>query len=72
MHKVTITHKNLLFQTFIVDGRVAGYIKNVRKMRHVVFKDSGHSVPRNQPEAALEMFRGFIEHVKQCKNGNCP
>ena len=53
MRKVTLTNKNLLFQTFIVDGRVAGYIKNVRKMRHVVFKDSGHSVPRNQPEAAL-------------------
>ena len=31
-------------------------------LRHVILRDAGHSVPRYKPEAALQMFKDFLEN----------
>jgi carboxypeptidase C (cathepsin A) len=44
-----------------VDDKVAGYFKgNVKGLSYVLVANSGHLVPTNQPENALDMLRRFI------------
>ena len=49
-------------QPYNVGGKLAGYVKNVGNLRHVILRDAGHSVPRYKPEAALQMFKDFLEN----------
>ena len=49
-------------QPYTVGGKLAGYVKNVGNLRHVILRDAGHSVPRYQPEVALLMFKDFLEN----------
>ncbi|KAF0700245.1 Aste57867_9200 [Aphanomyces stellatus] len=43
-----------------VNGNVAGLAKESGKMAYVVITNSGHLVPTDQPEAALDMIRRFV------------
>ena len=43
------------------DGKVVGYMKAVRKLRHVTLRGAGHMAPRSQPEAAFDMFKNFLD-----------
>lgn len=43
-----------------VEGQVAGYVRKSLGLSFVVVNGAGHFLPRNQPEAALAMFRAFV------------
>ncbi|OQS02124.1 serine carboxypeptidase-like family S10 [Thraustotheca clavata] len=43
-----------------VNGKVAGLVKSVDNMSYVVLTNSGHLVPTDQPENALDMITRFI------------
>ena len=49
-----------LFQPFLVNGKVVGYMKPVKNLRHLALRDAGHMAPRNIPAEALDMFERFI------------
>ena len=51
-----------LLKPFSVGGKLVGYVKKVGNLRHVVLRDAGHSAPRYQPEAALEMLQDFLRN----------
>ena len=42
-------------------GKLVGYMKSVRKLRHVTLRGAGHVAPRSQPEAAFDMFKKFLD-----------
>ncbi len=44
-----------------VNHQPAGYSRQYRNLQSLVVLNSGHMVPLDQPEVALEMFRGFLE-----------
>ena len=48
-------------QVYRFDGQVAGYVKSVRNLRQFVMRNTGHIVPKYQPEHAQAMFFDFIE-----------
>ncbi|KAE8573737.1 venom serine carboxypeptidase [Halyomorpha halys] len=43
-----------------VDGELAGYSKTVKGMTEVLVRNSGHIVPNDQPEWALDMIIRFV------------
>ncbi|KAG7376524.1 hypothetical protein PHYPSEUDO_013219 [Phytophthora pseudosyringae] len=49
-------------QPWMVDGHVAGLVKSAGNMSYVVVLNSGHLVPTDQPEAALDMMRRFVNN----------
>ncbi|RLN83642.1 hypothetical protein BBJ28_00020735, partial [Nothophytophthora sp. Chile5] len=49
-------------EPWVVDGRVAGLAKSAGNMSYVVVLNSGHLVPKDQPEAALDMMRRFVNN----------
>ena len=51
----------LCFQPLMTDGKLAGYMKSVKKLRHVTLRGAGHVAPRSQPEAAFDMFKNFLD-----------
>ena len=55
--------KYLLFQPFLVNGKVVGYIKAVKNLRHLALREAGHMAPRNIPAEALVMFERFISGI---------
>ena len=50
-------------RSWIVDGRPAGLVKSASPLELALVKDSGHMVPMNQPEVALEMITRFINAI---------
>ena len=49
-----------MFQPFLVNGEVVGYMKAVKNLRHLALRDAGHMAPRNIPAEALDMLERFI------------
>uniref|UniRef100_K3X2K8 Carboxypeptidase n=1 Tax=Globisporangium ultimum (strain ATCC 200006 / CBS 805.95 / DAOM BR144) TaxID=431595 RepID=K3X2K8_GLOUD len=47
-------------QPWVIDGQVAGLAKTSGNMSYVVVLNSGHLVPTDQPVAALDMMRRFL------------
>lgn len=47
---------------WMVNGRIAGLVKSSGNMSYAVVTNSGHLVPTDQPEAALDMMRRFIQN----------
>ena len=45
-----------------VNGEFAGYRRASGNLTQILFSDSGHSVPMDQPEAAFEMLDSFLEN----------
>jgi len=48
-------------------GTPAGYYRSVGNLSQAVIINSGHMVPRDQPESAKEMLDGFITHIQAKK-----
>lgn len=44
-----------------VGGHVAGYSREVRNLKQVMVRNSGHILPYDQPEWAFDMIQRFIE-----------
>lgn len=49
------------------DTDVAGYAKCVHQFCHVTVRNSGHFVPFDQPQAALDMIDRFVNNVPWSK-----
>ena len=43
-----------------LDGKVAGYLKKYDQFYFMVIRDGGHMLPYDQPKAAFEMMKQFI------------
>ncbi len=48
-------------ESFTSGGDTAGYLKSVGNLRLMSVRNAGHFVPRNQPQAAQDMFHRFID-----------
>jgi len=48
-------------QTWVVDGRDAGWSKTFEGLTYLSITDAGHMVPTDQPEAALDMINRFMD-----------
>lgn len=46
---------------FIVDGTKAGLLKSYGPLAFLKFHNAGHMVPMDQPKAALEMLRSWMQ-----------
>ena len=51
---------HLTLQPFMSNGKLAGEMKSVKNLRHLLIRNSGHMAPRDQPEVSLDMFDRFI------------
>ncbi|DAZ97578.1 TPA: LOW QUALITY PROTEIN: hypothetical protein N0F65_005550 [Lagenidium giganteum] len=58
--KGTVTYRSAPRKPWVVNGRTAGLAKTTGNMSYVVVTNSGHLVPTDQPDAALDMMRRFI------------
>ncbi|CAF2126983.1 unnamed protein product [Brassica napus] len=47
---------------FLVDGKEAGKLKSYGQLSFLKVHDAGHMVPMDQPKAALEMLKGWMEN----------
>ena len=47
-------------QVWMLDDEVAGYARVTEPLLHVAVHAAGHTVPRDQPERALDMINKFI------------
>ncbi|KAF6214657.1 hypothetical protein GE061_009400 [Apolygus lucorum] len=50
-------------QHYYVDGELAGYVKTVDKFSHMLIRNSGHMVPRDQPKWAERMIYAFAYNI---------
>ena len=48
-----------MFQPFLVNKEVVGYMKAVKNLRHLALRNAGHVAPRNIPAQALDMLERF-------------
>ncbi|KDO31957.1 hypothetical protein SPRG_03172 [Saprolegnia parasitica CBS 223.65] len=48
---------------WVVNGKVAGLVKSSGRMSYVVLTNSGHLVPTDQPEHALNMITRFVQQT---------
>lgn len=49
-------------QSFIVNSKLAGYVKKANNFIDATILNAGHMVPTDQPEAALELIDRFIRN----------
>ena len=47
---------------WIVDGKVAGYIRSYNNLSFLVVNGAGHFVPMDQPENSLDMINRFVSN----------
>ena len=48
-----------MFQAFLVNKEIVGYMKAVKNLRHLGLRNAGHMAPRNIPAQALDMLERF-------------
>ncbi|KAL3269771.1 hypothetical protein HHI36_008831 [Cryptolaemus montrouzieri] len=48
---------------WIVDGSIAGYVKEAGNLTEVLVRNSGHMVPVDQPEWALDLISKFVRNL---------
>ena len=46
-----------------IGSRVTGFERTAGTLRHTVILNSGHLVPTDQPEVAIDMIRRFVEDL---------
>ncbi|KAL1497427.1 hypothetical protein ABEB36_008402 [Hypothenemus hampei] len=49
-------------QVWLLNGRVAGYVKTAGNLTEVMVRNAGHMVPADQPEAAYNLIYNFINN----------
>ncbi|KAF6214654.1 hypothetical protein GE061_009397 [Apolygus lucorum] len=50
-------------QHYYIDGELAGYVKTVEKVSHMLIRNSGLMVPRDQPKWAERMIYAFAYNI---------
>ena len=58
--KINFKYRSTRFETWKVDGKVAGYRKLVGKLELKTVNNAGHLVPMDQGPAALQLVKDFV------------
>lgn len=58
--KIQKYHRQTRFETWKLDGKVAGYRKLVGKLELKTVNNAGHLVPMDQGPAALQLLKDFV------------
>ncbi|EQC31140.1 hypothetical protein SDRG_11324 [Saprolegnia diclina VS20] len=57
------SYHSALRTPWVVNGKVAGLVKSSGRMSYVVLTNSGHLVPTDQPEHALDLITRFVQQA---------
>ena len=60
------------FQPLLKNGKPFGYVKSVKKLRHVTLRGASHMAPRSHPKASFDMFNDFLVESTQLAMNNVP
>ncbi|CAG9760640.1 unnamed protein product [Ceutorhynchus assimilis] len=55
-------YKTALRYQWIVDGNIAGYVKQAGNLTEILVRDAGHMVPTDQPQWAFDMINRFTSN----------